>query len=129
MSTVKWAKEHAGVQTFEVRKAANKVADVIEAAKDTDGDERLDEFEMKKALKNEPPAVWSAVMGTFASTQGVEHSDQLSRKSLYETLFVARTDLYNADTNEDRTYSADELRALKNRMPERLVELAKALGS
>ena len=98
---------------------------IIDATDDANGDDQIQASELKKALKGKSKAEGSAALGTHASVVGYVHADP-SRAELTKYLKNFLTAVKAADADGDGTLSLTELRTLKNRGQERLVELAKA---
>ena len=123
MATIKWAKAHVGTHVQGVRAGAREIGAIIRKAKEVDG--AIEDTALKVALRGQPRALWSAVMGTYASTYGdVHHSP--SREQLLKTLGRRTRDVISADSDGSKRYSVIELRSLKNRGQQHLVEYAKA---
>jgi hypothetical protein len=121
--TIAWAKQHVNTHVQGVRAAAHEIGAVIRKAKEVDGG--VEEDAMKRALRGESRAMWSAAMGTYQSTFGdVHHSP--SKDELLKTLGRRTKNVIKADADKNKRYSVAELRTLKNRGEMHLVQYAKA---
>lgn len=124
MSTIKWSKEHQHLTLAQIERSADALGEILKTAKDRNKDGDISESELKKALVGRSRDEWSLVMGHYASTLGFVHGPVTkSDLKLYAGRFLC--DVAAADANDDGVLSLTELRTLKNRGQERLVEFAK----
>jgi hypothetical protein len=126
MATIRWAKQFIGTHVKGVEAGVQEIAAVINKAKERDG--AVEDTDLKRALRGESRGLWSAVMGTYASTFGnVHHSP--SRAGLLSQLATNAQIVRHADADGSTRYSLAELRTLTNRGQQHLIEYAKARRS
>ncbi len=125
MSTIKWATKFENTLVSAVEAGAASLQTIIDATADSNGDAKIQISELKAALKGKSKAESQAALGTFASVVAYTHGDP-SRAELTKHLKNFLKAVKGADTDGNATLSLTELRTLKNRGQERLVELASA---
>jgi hypothetical protein len=123
MATVLWSKQYAGTELKQVGKGAAQIRSVLESAKDSNRNGRIDGFELGVALEGKSDALRDAAYGALASANasvnGGVQSDELM---LYFKRDVAAVNA--ADTDKSTRLEESELRTLQGRGPARLVEYA-----
>lgn len=122
MATIRWAKTHVGTHVAGVKAGVREITHVINRTKERDG--AIEEADLKRTLRGQRKALWSAVMGAYASAYGHIHH-AMPREDLLAVLNRDAKKVIDADADGSKRYSVTELRALKNRGQMRLVEFAK----
>jgi hypothetical protein len=125
LSTIKWATKFANTSLSAVTASASALQASIDAAEDSDGDGKLQGSELLAALQGKTPAESAAALATLEYTASYAHGDPTRPAfSKYVSGFLKA--IKKADADGDGTLSLTELRTLKNRGQECLVELASA---
>ncbi len=124
VGTLTWSKQYAGMKLTEVRAAKVEIQRYIDSAVDKNRDGFIDDTELRATLRGESRAIWSAVMGTYASADGSAHGGPLTRTALTATLNSGMDEINKANSTKPRTLEVVELRTLKHRMPGRIIEFS-----